>query len=82
MERRGQRKKEMYDFISKIKSVPCQDCGNSYPSYVMDFDHRVPSEKTAEIGKVISNGSWPALYAEIDKCDIICANCHRIRTHR
>lgn len=66
--------------LQKLKSVPCQDCGKSYPTYVMDFDHRDPSQKKFEIAhrKTLSEEN---LLAEIAKCDIVCANCHRIRTH-
>ena len=64
------------------KDVPCKDCGNRFPSYVMDFDH-IP-----ERGKkcfALSDGSGKRmpenrLRKEIAKCDVICANCHRIRT--
>lgn len=63
--------------IKEAKNVPCKRCGRKYPDYVMDFHHRVPSEKTWEIGrsKLIS---VERLLKEIKKCDVYCANCHRI----
>lgn len=56
------------------------DCGVPYPYYVMEFDHRDPSQKLANIGRLLGN-SWKRLKDEIAKCDVVCANCHRERTH-
>jgi hypothetical protein len=61
------------------ESQPCSDCGNYYPAIVMDFDHRDPDTKQHEVA-AIKYGSWEKLLAEIAKCDLVCANCHRIRT--
>jgi len=67
--------------LSEFKSRPCLDCGNTYPPYVMDFDH-TRGEKVSEVGVLVTRGaSVSRILAEIDKCDIVCANCHRIRTH-
>jgi len=55
------------------------DCGKIYPPYVMDFDHRDPSEKVLNLSKVYAFGK-EKLLAEVKKCDIVCSNCHRIRT--
>lgn len=66
--------------VERAKSVPCADCGERYPSYVMDFDH-VRGVKVANIAQLKVRGSAPALRAEIDKCEVVCANCHRIRSH-
>lgn len=58
------------------------DCGVSYPSYVMDFDHRDPSLKKFELGDALSKVySIQLVLDEIAKCDVVCANCHRIRTY-
>jgi len=78
--RNAQKKLEMRQYVAQIKNVPCMDCGIKYPVYVMEFDHRDRHDKVATIGKIILNGSWKALYAEIEKCDIVCSNCHRLRT--
>lgn len=66
--------------IRDSKTAPCADCGVSYPSYVMDFDH-VRGVKEFEIGKSRTPIKSPdKIRAEIAKCDIVCANCHRERT--
>jgi hypothetical protein len=67
--------------IRDAKSKPCIDCNEPYPTYVMDFDH-VRGVKLFEIGHAVSKGvSVPTLLAEIAKCEVVCANCHRQRTH-
>jgi hypothetical protein len=64
-----------------MKDKPCADCGRRYPYYVMDFDHRDPSTKLFEIGTCVRRGA-AVLAAEVAKCDVVCANCHRERTHQ
>lgn len=69
------------DAIRTAKSVPCRDCGIKYPAYVMDFDHRDPTLKVDNLSKMWQTHSLKEIQEEIRKCDIICANCHRERTH-
>lgn len=64
---------------ASIKDVPCADCGNRYPAECMDFDHRDGEVKLLNIAMSPSI-STARLLAEIEKCDIVCANCHRVRT--
>ena len=65
--------------VDKIKSRPCFDCGNTFPPCAMDFDH-VRGRKTANISLLRSHCSPAWLLSEIQKCEIVCANCHRVRT--
>jgi hypothetical protein len=59
-----------------LKTQQCVDCGESDP-LVLEFDH-VRGTKEREIAKMVSNKvSWPKIEAEISKCEIRCANCHR-----
>lgn len=69
---------ETREWIRKQKNSPCVDCGNSYPYYVMDFDHL--GDKKFSIGAAFSK-SLENIKLEIGKCELVCANCHRIRTH-
>lgn len=70
-------------YIQECKNVPCMDCGIKYPPYVMDFDHRNPKDKIFNLASAIDNNvSWKNLKIEIFKCDIVCSNCHRIRTFK
>lgn len=63
------------------KDRPCADCGGMFPHYVMDLDH-VRGEKrfalSAAIGK---NRPMEEFLEELKKCDVVCANCHRVRSH-
>jgi len=68
--------------IRKLKEDnPCMDCGVKYPYYVMDFDH-VNGKKTTHISEMIQQGMarWK-IFSEVTKCELVCANCHRERTH-
>ncbi len=59
----------------------CEDCGESFPNRpeVFEFDHREPTDKSHGIARMLSWGV-DRLLAEIEKCDLVCANCHRTRT--
>lgn len=65
-------------FIIAHKSRPCFDCGCEYPWYVMEFDH-VRGRKQHKINQGLG---WVALQKEIAKCDVVCANCHAVRTYK
>ena len=77
--RRGSRQTAM-DFVNANKVDPCYDCGVSYPPYVMDFDH-VRGTKFRNIAKMVGRNSISSIKEEIEKCDLVCSNCHRIRTY-
>lgn len=69
-------------FIQDQKDKPCQDCKKDWPYYVMDFDHREGEEKLHNVSQMASEKlSLEAVKKEISKCDIVCSNCHRIRTY-
>jgi protein-arginine kinase activator protein McsA len=62
------------------KNNPCIDCGNSNP-IVLELDHRDSVEKFDNVSNLVGGGfSWSLIEREIEKCDVRCANCHRIRT--
>lgn len=66
--------------IVAMKGNRCHDCGGVFPDYCYDLDHRDPAQKAF----IISQGYHKPLTeftAELDKCDLVCAICHRIRTH-
>lgn len=76
------RKQKKKDLVNSYKAVPCADCKNTYIPWVMEFDHRVPSEKRDNVSAMCDdNYSLVALTLEISKCDVVCANCHRIREY-
>lgn len=68
------------NYIRAAKDVPCADCGESYPYYVMDFDHQ--RDKDFMLSQAPTKQvSWKRIDEEIAKCDVVCANCHRQRTY-
>lgn len=71
------------EYVRKLKEVPCKDCGDEYPHYVMDFDHTIASSKKATVNRLAGErAGWLTLKQEIEKCEVVCANCHRIRTYK
>lgn len=71
---------KLRNLIESIKSnSPCKDCGNTFDTVCMDFDHL--TNKTCNVSDMPRTGcSMQKLLIEIAKCDLVCANCHRIRT--
>lgn len=75
-------KREIDALLAKLKSRPCLDCKRRYPPYVMDFDH-VKGRKSFQVS--IARRLWVSvarILKEIAKCELVCANCHRERTHK
>ena len=75
---------DLRNLVLKCKSVPCADCGCAYPYYVMDFDHLPGQDKSFGIcaGVSIHKYTLEKLKTEIAKCEVVCSNCHRERTHK
>lgn len=69
------------DHVRAIKSSnPCLDCGGSFHFSAMDFDH-VRGEKRWNVSQMVIKGmSIRAIDHEISKCELVCSNCHRVRT--
>lgn len=69
------------EYVRKIKeSNPCIDCGKFYHYSQMDFDH-IEDNKIDGIAKMVNSSiKIERIQKEIDKCELVCANCHRLRT--
>jgi 5-methylcytosine-specific restriction endonuclease McrA len=74
------RRAEARALLRQIKAKPCLDCGGSFPSSAMHFDHRDPFAKNHNVSKFATTGSIEGMLAEIEQCDLVCANCHAART--
>jgi hypothetical protein len=75
--RQHNRRKFMIDYL---KTHPCVDCGNS-DIRVLEFDHLRDKKYTiSRLMNISSYKSMEILKTEMDKCEVVCANCHRIRT--
>ena len=70
------------EWIRDVKSQPCMDCGGTFPPECMDFDHRPGEVKSFHVSDKGRAFSPARVLAEIAKCDLVCANCHRIRTEK
>jgi|WetSurMetagenome_2_1015567.scaffolds.fasta_scaffold896602_1 hypothetical protein len=76
------RKQALREHVRSMKEgKPCTDCGGVFPWYVMEFDH-TGNDKFASIGNMVSNlRSVAMIDTEINKCELVCSNCHAIRTY-
>ncbi len=70
---REQNARKIFEYLMKH---PCLSCGESDP-IVLEFDHRDSFDKTENISNLINHSSWKRIESEIQKCDVLCANCHR-----
>jgi len=74
---RNDARKYLYSHLLKH---PCVDCGEGN-ILVLEFDHIDRDSKFVEVSRIIRlTGSIKKLVEEINKCDVRCANCHRIKT--
>lgn len=69
------------EMIDSLKDAPCMDCRGRFPPEAMDFDHRPGEIKRTTLAAANRLGRATIL-AEVAKCDLVCANCHRIRTRK
>ena len=71
---------------NKLKAIEylgghCTDCKNEFPSYIYDFHHLDPNIKDFNIARLMGR-KWENIVPELDKCILLCANCHRIRENK
>ena len=62
--------------------VPCADCGEIFATFVMHWDHLPGFDKRGEIGSMLGRFSRDVILKELTKCELVCANCHVMRTVR
>lgn len=79
-------KKEKRDLVrEKINKYKldngCVDCGYNKHPHAIEFDHLPGFEKSKGVAAMLSQYyTWEQIQKEIEKCELVCANCHRIRT--
>lgn len=77
---RVERRRALAKYAQAAKQYPCVDCKVQYPYYVMEFDH-VRGKKLGAVCNLINEAvKMEVLQAEIAKCEVVCSNCHSIRT--
>lgn len=77
-----QRWRDQAAMLAELRNVPCADCGGLFEPCAMDFDHTDATAKRHTVTRMVGRASTEAILAEVAKCDIVCANCHRLRTWR
>lgn len=75
------RRKRTEYLIEYFVTHPCRDCGETDP-VVLEFDHVDPHQKAFAIGTALSYRNWQTILDEIEKCEVVCANCHRRRHYK
>lgn len=66
--------------LDRLRDRPCADCSGRFAACAMDFDHRDPRSKRSAVTRMIGRAGTARILDEVAKCDIVCANCHRLRT--
>lgn len=74
------RRQKIRSWLLEQKNRPCVDCGKQLESHLMHFDHREPEHKLFNISQNVLSYGWVKLVTEVNKCDIRCYLCHRIRS--
>lgn len=81
--RNNKAKAEKRALVSKLKSEnPCVDCGGFFHFSAMDYDH-VRGDKVVNVALMIGVPTYSIkdILNEIEKCELVCSNCHRVRTY-
>lgn len=74
-----QRDEEIRAWFLELRSdLCCEGCGENHPA-VLDFHHTDPEQKDSSIAKAVYTNGWSKtrILQEIEKCQVLCANCHR-----
>jgi hypothetical protein len=79
---KNRQRRRLRAILLENKRRPCADCGGTFHPWVMEFDHREGSVKEAAVANLVSKGCTHArLLEEMSMCEVVCANCHRMRTY-
>ena len=70
-------KRKLWDLKEELG---CYDCKEKYPHYMLDFDHLPEYEKIDSPTQIFHKYSMARAMEEIEKCEVVCRNCHAIRT--
>jgi hypothetical protein len=83
--RRAQKRERQHEFSAWyrcLKDGPCTDCGGHFDPVVMQWDHLPGHQKSANLSDLAGTGSRRRVLEELEKCELVCANCHALRTVR
>jgi predicted nucleic acid-binding Zn-ribbon protein len=80
---RAQKRANKWYEVQQIKlEQGCTDCGYRKSAYALQFDHISEDKKDSVSNLIRSDYAWETILTEIAKCEVVCANCHAIRTHQ
>jgi hypothetical protein len=72
---------QMAAWASELKAnKPCADCGGTFHPQAMVWDHLPGAEKRGDVSHLARRIGKERILAEIAKCELVCANCHAVRT--
>lgn len=67
-------------YIDYLLTCECCLCGENHPA-TLDFDHINPNQKTDTVSQMVRDArAWDVIWNEIQKCRVLCSNCHRKHT--
>ena len=76
--------KSAYERVEKLNAIKlasgCVDCGYNKHPVALDFDHLPEFEKSFNVSAKVRRAPWDQILAEVAKCEVVCSNCHRVRT--
>lgn len=72
--------KRKAEWLAFKKTLQCTKCGENHPA-TLDFHHVIRDESNQKLNDLIRRNAWAAVYQEINKCVVLCSNCHRIHHH-
>jgi hypothetical protein len=74
-------RRELVEWYRGLKGAPCVDCGTSFHHAAMHWDHLPGCPKLREVSYMVLRGfRRETILEEISKCELVCANCHAVRT--
>lgn len=76
------RRAEIREWVRSLKEgKPCVDCGHSFHFAAMDWDHLPGYDKVGQVNRLLLTYNKQVVLDEIAKCDLVCSNCHRVRSY-
>lgn len=75
--RSQKRRRKNKELLVEYKGGKCEICGYNKNTHALDFHHIDPNTKEFTISRLIANKSLEKIKQEVDKCKLVCANCHR-----
>ena len=76
------RRKRLVGMNRELKASRTRaDCGGRFHPAAMEWDHLPGTEKLADVATLARTGKTRQFYREIAKCELVCANCHAVRSY-